>query len=266
MSGVSEIELVREARRVLRKMDADGALLVRLDAETFAVRSSTCRRTKALTVASAIVAEFKKRGWLIAQGAQPESYALGDAGLGWWRRSIAAEDPFAAQHRVLAAVKMKTEDGERRVLVNEAESPLGWLRQHKAVDAAQFAAGERLRRDFTLAQLSPRLGVDYSAPSLAGKRSGPPEMHLTETVLAAKRRFAAALSAVGPGLSDLLFDVCCHLRGLDDAERVYGWPRRSAKVVLSIALDRLAAHYGLRIQAPERGKLRSWKMNADVSV
>jgi hypothetical protein len=26
------------------------------------------------------------------------------------------------------------------------------------------------------------------------------------------------MRAVGPGLSDLLFDVCCHLRGLEEAE------------------------------------------------
>ena len=35
--------------------------------------------------------------------------------------------------------------GKRRVTVNLAESPLGWLRSRGHVDARQFEAGERLR-------------------------------------------------------------------------------------------------------------------------
>jgi hypothetical protein len=77
-------------------------------------------------------------------------------------------------------------------------------------------------------------------------------------VLAAKQRFSAAMRAAGPGLNDLLFDVCCHLRGLGEAERAKRWPARSAKVVLAIALDRLAEHYGLRVRG--RARVRAWQM------
>ena len=112
-----------------------------------------------------------------------------------------------------------------------------------------------------MAQLMPRLGFNYSPAATVGKHGAPPETNLTDAVLAAKRRFSGALKAVGPGLADLLFDVCCHLQGLEDAERANGWPRRSAKVVLSIALDRLAAHYGLAGHAPVQGRVRSWAMD-----
>ncbi|MGE5964041.1 DUF6456 domain-containing protein, partial [Klebsiella pneumoniae] len=43
----------------------------------------------------------------------------------------------------------------RRVSVNVAESPLGWLRARGLVDARQCEAGERLRGDYERAQMAP---------------------------------------------------------------------------------------------------------------
>ena len=169
------------------------------------------------------------------------------------------ENQFAHQHRLCVAHKIVDKDGrETFVTLNHAESPLGRLRHRKVIDAVQFEAGERLRRDFTLAGLTPRMSIDLTQPLIrngGGQRLDAP---LTDMVLAAKQRFSAAMRAAGPGLNDLLFDVCCHLRGLEEAERVNGWPTRSAKVVLRIALERLAGHYGLRVKG--RARIRSWRM------
>ena len=51
------------------------------------------------------------------------------------------------------------------------------------------------------------------------------------------------------------------MRGRPVAERAAGWPQRSAKIVLQLALTALARHYGLeRAPQPETGarKVRHW--------
>jgi hypothetical protein len=67
----------------------------------------------------------------------------------------------------------------------------------------------------------------------------------TQSMMAidARRRFDAALAAVGPGLSDILWRVACEGEGLAEAERGLGWPVRAGKLVLGLALDRLVVHY-----------------------
>lgn len=136
--------------------------------------------------------------------------------------------------------------GRRRsVTVNLAESPLGWLKSRGKVDARQFEAGERLRSDFETAQLGARVTMRWDAAPGGGRR-GPAE-HLDPTLaqIAAKRRFDEAIRAAGPGLADIAWRVICAGEGLPDAERALGWPARAGKLVLTLALDRIADHYRL---------------------
>jgi len=129
----------------------------------------------------------------------------------------------------------------RSVTVNVAESPLGWLRARGLVDARQFEAGERLRGDYETAALGPRVTMRWAARvDGGGEGLDPATAHL-----AAKHRFDAAVAAVGPGLADVLWRVVCAGEGLPVAERALGWPARAGRVVLTLALDRLAAHYRL---------------------
>jgi len=251
-------EVEREGRRVLRKLMASGAFLAP-DGDGFALMTSARARRRTLSVEAHLVCEFLRRDWLRPRGSTPETYRLSDAGEGWYLRAVAENEPFAAQHQLRREASIETAEGRRRVTVNAGESPLDWLRQRRRIDAAQFEAGERLRRDFTIAQLTPRLGVDLSSPMVLGRRGLKTGAPLSDSVLAAKARFRAAMAAMGPGLSDLLFDVCCHLIGLEDVERAHEWPRRSAKVVLDIALNRLALHYGLRMRARAHARTRSWR-------
>lgn len=252
--SISTHEMEREARRIFRKLASGPYYLAPLDAQNFAVaRAGRPTRTR---VDGSLVDAWAKRGWLSAREETPGTFALNDAGEGWLLRTQTATDPFSAQHQLLKRKLIATPEGEKSVLVNEGESTLGWLRNRGLVSNLQHDAGERLRRDFTLAQLSPRMGVDWTAPIIQ-RSFGPKQVLISDLAIAARQRFAAAMKSVGPGLSDLLYDVCCRLAGLEEAERSKGWPKRSGKVVLQIALDRLAAHYGMRELAP--GKIRAWR-------
>lgn len=256
---ICDAEIEREARRIFRKLASGAAYLVPLDAAFYAF--ATRRRVTGLKIPAQLVAEFRKRDWLRPRAEAPETLGLSEAGEGWLIRAQSVVEPFSAQHQIRRNVLVATNEGERRVVLNEGESPLGWLRKRGIIDGVQYDAGERLRRDFTFANLTPRLGVDLAKPVVLGGRGGNACEELSENVIAAKQRFQRALKTVGPGLSDLLFDVCCSLIGLEAAERAKGWPQRSAKVVLQIALDRLAMHYGMR--APARARTRSWKAEGE---
>lgn len=137
---------------------------------------------------------------------------------------------------------------------NNDESPLGWLARRRDRDGrpliskTAFEAGERLRRDFTIAQMTPGITLNWSALLTGGGRSSAvPESQCDarSAVIAAEQRVRQALAAVGPELSGILIDVCCLLRGLEACEKAIGWPQRSGKVVLQIALSQLARHYGI---------------------
>ena len=132
----------------------------------------------------------------------------------------------------------------RSVTVNLAESPLGWLRSRGHVSERQFEAGERLRSDWEKAQLAPGVTMTWDAPPPGRTGRGPAERNdPTLAQLGAKRRFEEAVEAAGPGLSDVLWRVVCAGEGMRDAERALGWPARAGKLVLGLALDRLADFY-----------------------
>lgn len=112
------------------------------------------------------------------------------------------------------------------------------------IAAHQLMAGERPRADFTRAHLLPRTTSNWDSPMSSGRGGGNRAGQFTEVMIASRRLVNQALDAVGPEFSGLLLDVCCFLKGIEDIERERSWPLRSAKVVLQLALDRLARHNG----------------------
>jgi hypothetical protein len=133
---------------------------------------------------------------------------------------------------------------DRQVVVeNQAESPLVWLHRRGRISDRQFAAAERLRSDHYAARLAARVTMrwDMDVVDRKGRGGGAEQQALGS--MAARARFDSALDAVGRGLSDIVWRVVCEGEGLELAEKGLGWPVRSAKLVLGMALDRLADHY-----------------------
>ncbi|PYF13007.1 hypothetical protein C8J30_101392 [Rhodobacter viridis] len=257
--------LSREGRRVLRRLSELGALLIiAADMEKAVVLRGTVRTA---VVEREVAQSFALNGWITVKHAgRVTSYELSAAGRGALKRLLEAEaaaegrdpetdppNPHADSHREWGERTVNEGQGRlTRMRMNLAESPLGVLARRRDADGRPFlppelvAAGERLREDFELAQMGPRVAQNWERFMTGGARGqyrpdlgqgGPGGSER------ARERVAAALSDLGPGLGDMVLRCCCFLEGLESAERRMGWSARSGKIVLRIALMRLKRHY-----------------------
>lgn len=146
---------------------------------------------------------------------------------------VPAIDAFRGQHLDLADRQIATEFGRAKVTVDAAESPLAWLARRRGrngralIEPHQFQAGEKLRADFTCAHLMQRTKSNWASPIAQGRHG--------------------ASSAEAAAFTDTI-------------ERERAWPPRSAKVVLQLALDRLARHYvyAAQVRGPAQAAIRTW--------
>ncbi len=216
-----------------------------------------------LTLPEHLLVSLRKKNYVCERG---QELHITPAGRTYLARILPSRLKISAQGQVTENRKLKGRNGTTEaVSVHINESPLAWLRLRKGKGGAsllnetQFSAGEKLRADFTRAQLTPRITSRWDESYV--RQSGQPAPHdFTDNTLAARACVEAALKAVGSDLSGILLDVCCFLKGLKIVETERKWPQRTAKVVLKLALDRLARHYGLTQEAVGKGrsKIRHW--------
>lgn len=138
--------------------------------------------------------------------------------------------------------KSKPRKGGRSVTVNLCESPLTWLHARGHLTDRELDAGERLRHDWEAAQMAPNMSMRWEPVVIRGSRHDR-DLNPTERQIAAKARFDGAISTAGKGLSDILWRVVCAGDSLPVAEKALDWPTRSGKLVLKLALDRVAEFY-----------------------
>ncbi|MGK2873775.1 MAG: DUF6456 domain-containing protein [Alphaproteobacteria bacterium] len=269
MSSADNNGKIVEMDEVLRRLGEARAMGRGMAEDRFGVFVARNRFARPVMTVGPEILRLLMAGELISRRQeQPDEWVISRLGRARLRRTQANDAPFRSQHQVLDLREQRGMRGEPVVVrVNNAESPLGWLISHKdrkgkpLISTEQFAAGERLREDFTLANLAPRVTAMWGMPinhaGRGGGGGGDPAC-MNDTMIAAKDRLWAALDAVGPDLGGVLLQVCCHLNGLTQTERNLGWPARAGKVVLGIALDRLAAHYGIGIGGPPRQQPRTY--------
>jgi hypothetical protein len=212
------------------------------------------------------------RRWLSEDLIAPSgnNFRISASGISWLKRRMSSPQDFQAQHQQRTPKIIDIEGVKRPAIVNDTLTPLAWLASRKDKNGAplltafQLQAGERLRADYEFAGLTARVTASWSATASgsSGSNSQNDAAALQDHILAARQRVVRAVAAVGPELCGILIDVCCHMKGIEEAEKTEGLPQRSGKVVLQIALTRLARHYGLvsdaELTARVRRKLVHW--------
>jgi hypothetical protein len=158
-------------------------------------------------------------------------------------REIAAEGIVAPGQGSAASAKQTGGGrGARAVTVNLAESPVSWLHARGHLSDREFAAGEQLRRDFEAAQLAPGISMRWDGVRV--------KVALTAACTPANvrsRQSPLRWRGGGRGQGAGRCAVARGLRGeaLVDAEKALAWPARSGKLVLKLALERVADYHRL---------------------
>lgn len=258
-----EETLLQHAERVLRRLCETGAVLaVAPEMEKAVVVRDTANGGTARTavVDAALAQAMALKEWIQpVQSGRVVRYRITSAG----REALAGIAGPAATGFAEAQTPFGAQDGEewhetaplaadtsrkQRMRYAVIESPLIALARRKDRDGKPFLsdpmvyAGERLREDFEVAQMEARTTQNWDNFLTAGAGTGAGSGAL-DSASDARARVAAALTALGPGLSDIVLRCCCYLEGLETAEKKLGWSARSAKIVLRIALNRLSRHY-----------------------
>lgn len=245
----------KKLRQVLRRLVEPGAVLATTDGIETAIVTRDDIRTAVL--GRDMAETMALRGWIAQTRSvgRIQRYVPTPAGRAVLRRMLKGESiggevaDHADQHRLWGErVLDDPKDGRsRRTRVNLAESPLQVLARRSDANGQPFlspgmvAAGERLREDFELAQMGPRVTQNWEGFLTAGIDAG--ARGFSGGSGTARERVGAALRDLGPELGDVALRVCCFLEGLEMTERRLGWPARSGKLGLKLALIRLERHY-----------------------
>ena len=261
-------QMSREVVRVLRRLCERGAVLaVAVDMEKAVVvrESDTGVSQRTGVVDRAIAESMALKDWIAAkQAGRVTRYRITAAGRQVLEQMLAAPDnseasgfaeaqaPFAGGQDTWGEKRLvDPETGRQKTFrYNLSESPLTALARRRDKDGTLFladelvTAGERLREDFELAHMGPKVTQNWDRFLTAGTGGGyAADSGIGNGPEAARKRVADALGALGPGLGDVALRCCCYLEGLEAAEKRLGWSARSGKIVLRIALQQLRRHY-----------------------
>jgi hypothetical protein len=270
-STAGSVPTAGDARQALRYLARKGAYAVaRADVggdPAYSIHVDSASAETLAVIPAEIARQVRNRGWL--ERDEQGRFRLAAAGAKALRKALShPAGGGRSPDRPVRQGKARKASALRPAAYPSHEAPLAWLRRRKDKDGqplitdAQYTAGERLAADYHRAHISRRVTSDWSGVAASRRaRRGAPDtgVDLSDAAVAARERVYRALGAVGSELAGILLDVCCFETGLETAERAQGWPQRTAKVVLQLALTSLARHYGLIAPEPSPfARLRHW--------
>lgn len=141
-----------------------------------------------------------------------------------------------------------------RLAASKEDSGAPFLLPHHILAATRL--GQLIERS----RIVPRVTMSYDAARVGGARGGNRAAEVSDSAASARAKLNN-LAGILPGdCWGVVFDVCGLGKGLQVIETERRWPRRSAKLVLRIALDQLASHFGLSAAAVGRegGAATGW--------
>ena len=260
-----DAQLNKIAPRVLRRLNEAGACLAiasDMDKAVIARDTPDGQTLRTMVVERVYAEAMALKEWITSTSeGRITRYRITPTGRMALKRFLAEEealrvgmgaeaDPFSEQHRDWAKRNVSDDKNKRRgIRYNASESPLSALARRKDKDGKPFlsaelvAVGERLREDFELAQMGPRVTQNWERFLSGGARGEFPGGNEGGGSERARERVTAALRDLGPGLGDVVLRCCCFLEGMEAVEQRMDWSARSGKIVLRIALMRLKAHY-----------------------
>ncbi len=122
-------------------------------------------------------------------------------------------------------------------------------------------AGLRVARAGRRAALQQRVTMSYSGARTPTRNGSGFAADLSDEALDARNLLNRLWVALPRDCAGVLFDVCVYDKGLQQIEAERQWPRRSAKLVLRIALEQAAGFFGLAAtgQGPQTGQPATWR-------
>ncbi|MEQ8896763.1 MAG: DUF6456 domain-containing protein [Roseovarius sp.] len=252
-------ELSHEARRVLRLLCEPGAVLAvaaEMDKAVVVAECGDGGTAQRLVVDHAAAEAMALAGWIACEDpGRVSRYRITTAGRDALKRMMAdaenralgfSEAPAPFDHAGLSRHQnVAGTPPEFRTRCQQTDTPLTLLARRRDRSGRKFVsddlvrAGERLREDYEMADIGSRKTESWDRFLTMAEAARSDHYGAT----AARARVLGALRDLGPGLGDVALRCCCHLEGLESAEKQMGWSARSGKVVLRIALQRLRRHY-----------------------
>lgn len=255
-SNGHEAELGGEVRLILQELSNSGAILAFAKEMEKAV--VVCERPDGSTKRSAVVDRpvaqaMALQDWISCQvPGRISRYQITANGRAELARLLAL-DSNSASGFAAASTEFDGATGptkpSKRVRFTTQENPISVLARRKDKGGQPFltsdlvAAAERLREDFELSQIGVAVTQNWDRFLTAGTRGGAINTSGPLNSQEAQKRLSAALDCLGEGLSEVALRCCCYQEGMVTLEKRLGWPARSGKVVLRIALIKLREHY-----------------------